>query len=69
MEHPMVATCAVIGLPDEDLGQRVHAVLEVDGRRVRRRAARRSSVSGWCDTRCRAASSGSRVKCETMPER
>lgn len=29
MEHPAVATCAVIGLPDEDLGQRVHAVLEL----------------------------------------
>ena len=31
MEHPLVVTCAVIGLPDEDLGQRVHAVLEVSG--------------------------------------
>jgi bile acid-coenzyme A ligase len=29
MEHPTVASCAVIGLPDEDLGQRVHAVLEL----------------------------------------
>jgi len=29
MEHPAVASCAVIGLPDEDLGQRVHAVLEL----------------------------------------
>jgi bile acid-coenzyme A ligase len=31
MEHPAVASCAVIGLPDEDLGQRVHAVLELAG--------------------------------------
>ncbi|MEX1007461.1 MAG: AMP-binding protein [Acidimicrobiia bacterium] len=31
MEHLNVASCAVIGLPDEDLGQRVHAVLEVTG--------------------------------------
>ena len=31
MEHPMVASCAVVGLPDEDLGQRVHAILEVTG--------------------------------------
>ena len=31
MEHPTVASCAVIGLPDEDLGQRVHAVLELTG--------------------------------------
>ncbi len=31
MEHPAITSCAVIGLPDEDLGQRVHAVLEVSG--------------------------------------
>jgi bile acid-coenzyme A ligase len=29
-EHPAVASCCVIGLPDEDLGQRVHAILELD---------------------------------------
>jgi len=28
-EHPDVRSCAVIGLPDEDLGQRVHAIIEV----------------------------------------
>jgi len=28
-EHPAVRSCAVIGLPDEDLGQRVHALVEV----------------------------------------
>jgi bile acid-coenzyme A ligase len=28
MEHHAITSCAVIGLPDEDLGQRVHAVLE-----------------------------------------
>jgi bile acid-coenzyme A ligase len=31
MEHPHVQTCAVIGLPDEDLGNRVHAVVQTDG--------------------------------------
>lgn len=29
-EHPAVRSCAVIGLPDDDLGQRVHAVIEID---------------------------------------
>jgi bile acid-coenzyme A ligase len=28
-EHPAVRSCAVIGLPDDDLGQRVHAVVEI----------------------------------------
>ncbi len=27
-EHPAVRSCAVIGLPDDDLGQRVHALVE-----------------------------------------
>ena len=29
-EHPEVRSCVVIGLPDEDLGQRVHALVEAD---------------------------------------
>jgi bile acid-coenzyme A ligase len=29
-EHPLVRSCAVIGLPDDDLGQRVHAIVEAD---------------------------------------
>lgn len=28
-EHPAVVSCAVIGLPDEDLGNRVHAIVHV----------------------------------------
>ncbi len=28
-EHPSVVSCAVIGLPDDDLGNRVHAVVQV----------------------------------------
>lgn len=32
MEHPSVPSAAVIGLPDEDLGHRIHAVVQVDGR-------------------------------------
>jgi bile acid-coenzyme A ligase len=27
-EHPLVASSAVIGLPDEDLGNRVHAIIQ-----------------------------------------
>jgi bile acid-coenzyme A ligase len=30
-EHPRVRSCAVIGVPDDDLGRRVHAIVEVDG--------------------------------------
>lgn len=29
-EHPKVRSCAVIGLPDDDLGNRVHAIVEAD---------------------------------------
>jgi bile acid-coenzyme A ligase len=28
-EHPLVSSSAVIGLPDEDLGQRVHAIIHL----------------------------------------
>jgi bile acid-coenzyme A ligase len=30
-EHPTVRSCAVVGVPDPDLGERVHAVIELDG--------------------------------------
>ena len=31
--HPLVSSCAVVGLPDDDLGQRVHAVVYAPGAR------------------------------------
>lgn len=30
LRHPAIHSCAVVGLPDEDLGQRIHAVVESD---------------------------------------
>jgi bile acid-coenzyme A ligase len=30
LEHPKVSSCAVIGLPDADLGNTVHAIIEAD---------------------------------------
>ena len=30
-EHPEVRSCIVVGLPDPEFGQRVHAILELDG--------------------------------------
>ena len=30
-EHPDVRSCVVVGLPDPEFGQRVHAILELDG--------------------------------------
>lgn len=33
-EHPLVASCAVIGLPDEDRGNVVHAIVEADPTKV-----------------------------------
>ena len=41
-EHPRVRSCAVIGLPDDDLGNRIHAIVQHRRRHAdrRRRAAR-----------------------------
>ena len=30
-EHPSVRSCAVVGVPDDDLGQRVHAIVDAPG--------------------------------------
>jgi bile acid-coenzyme A ligase len=30
-EHPLVQSSAVIGLPDEDLGNRIHAIVQARG--------------------------------------
>jgi bile acid-coenzyme A ligase len=33
-EHPAVRSCAVVGLPDDDLGHRAHAIVEADPRAI-----------------------------------
>ena len=30
MAHPDIRSCVVVGLPDPELGQRVHAIVEID---------------------------------------
>jgi bile acid-coenzyme A ligase len=30
LEHPVIRSCAVIGLPDDDKGNRIHAIVEAD---------------------------------------
>jgi bile acid-coenzyme A ligase len=39
--HPSVRACAVIGLPDADLGERIHAIVETDDAALDRAALQR----------------------------
>ena len=54
--HPDIADAAVFGIPDEEWGEAVHAVITTyDGQRRRPRPrSRRSAASTWPVTRCRA---------------
>jgi bile acid-coenzyme A ligase len=60
MEHPQVVSCAVIGLPDDDMGSIVHAVVQssapidaddlrafVGGRLVRYKVPRSFEFVDW----------------------
>ena len=49
LEHPAVQSCAVFGVPDDDLGEHVHAVVETDDARLDLKTLQtflRASLSG-----------------------
>ena len=46
-EHPKVRSCVVVGLPDPEFGQRVHAILELDRERRRASGCRRHGRVSW----------------------
>ena len=50
-EHPAVRSCAVIGLPDDDMGNTVHAIVEADPAGVPPTTCGRSWPSGSSATR------------------
>ena len=52
--HPQVRSCVVVGLPDPEFGQRVHAILELAAAPTRKR-----SPTGWAifSAICSAATS------------
>ena len=63
--HPEVRSCVVVGLPDPEFGQRVHAILELGARRRRaigrRRHGRHSCPTGSAATSIRKVSRSSSV--------
>ena len=67
-EHPRVRSCVVVGLPDDDLGSRPHAIVQtddgtpIDEDELRAHLATRSSA-----TRSRVPSSSRPNRCATMP--
>ena len=58
-EHPSVVSCAAIGLPDDDLGNRIHAVVQVERARSPTSRCATFSPIDSCATRSRAGSSTS----------
>ena len=64
-EHPAVHSCAVIGLPDEDRGNDVHAIVEADESAVPASNCSSSSASDSPGTSCPVRSSTSTNRCVT----
>ena len=68
-EHPAVRSACVIGLPDDDLGNRSTRSSRPTPTPWSRTSCGRSSASGSCATRCRARSSSSTSRSATTPAR
>ena len=68
-EHPAVRSVCVIGLPDEDRGNVVHAIVEADAATID--AAELLAFAGerLAGTSCRGRSSSSTCRCATRPAR
>lgn len=65
--HPRVRSSAAIGLPDEDLGQRIHAIVDLEGDVMP--SCRCTFPSGSPAISCRGASSEPPSRSATMPAR
>ena len=67
-EHPRALSGAVIGLPDDDLGSRPHAIVQTDdGTPIDEAELRAFLPSASCATRSRAPSSSSANRSATTP--
>ena len=71
-EHPDVRSCVVVGLPDPEFGQRVHAILELDGSTDAQAVADGMAASwptGSAATSIRKVSRSQASACATIPAR
>ncbi len=69
LEHSAVRTCAVIGLPDEDKGNRIHAIVEADADAIDEDELRRFVAERLVATSCPVPTSSSTSPCATTPAR
>ena len=69
-EHARVHSCAVIGLPDDDLGNIVHAIVQTDdGSPIDLDELRAHLGERWSATRSRGRSSSRPSRCATTRAR
>ena len=71
--HPDVRSCVVVGLPDPEFGQRVHAILELDRQQPMRKPSPTAWAISWptgsAATSIRKVSRSSASACATIPAR